>query len=449
MRVNLSDNEQQHYEKALAAVRQTLRQYEGCSEEEKSTLENEFAQLQAMTRKLETGRVEIAVFGEINTGKSALINALIGRSIAQVDVRGGWTKEIWQCSWEGCGYCIPGFAASQVVLIDTPGINEVNGAMRAKIAREAAQRADVILFVIDSDLNSQEFSALAELATSHKPIILVFNKVDLYSDEQRKQLREVLQTERLPRLVSADDIVETTADPLAKEYVIESVDGTTRVEWRKSRPDVEQLKVRMLEVLAKDGKALLALNAALYAADTSDRIAAIRIKLRDQQATKTIWSFAVSKAVAVAVNPIPIADVLGGSAVDVAMVFALSRIYGIRMSWANASALINAILLSAGGVTAVEMATHIAASVFKGLTLGAGTVLTALPHGGVAGFGSYIVGQAAKVYLENGASWGPEGPKIIVRRILETTDKNSVLERLKAEINERIRLNMAAGKKPA
>jgi GTP-binding protein Era len=444
MGIDFSFSEQQHYENALTVVRQTLRQYEGCSEEEKNALEREFARLQEMTRKLETGRVEIAVFGEINTGKSALINALIGQSIAQVDVRGGWTKENWHCSWEGCGYCVPGFASSQVILIDTPGINEVNGAARAQIAYEAAQRADLILFVVDSDLNSQEFSALAELATSHKPIILVFNKVDLYSPQQRARLREVLQTERLPKLIHPEDIVETSADPLAREYVIEAADGSTWVEWRKPQPDVERLKVRILEVLEKDGKALLALNAALYAADTSDRIAAIRIKLRDQQATKTIWSFAVSKAIAVAVNPIPVADVLGGSAVDVAMVFALSRIYGIQMSWANASALINAILVSAGSVTAIEMATHIAASVFKGLTLGAGTVLTALPHGGVAGFGSYIVGQAAKVYLENGASWGAEGPKVVVRRILETTDKNSVLEKLKAEINERIRLNMAA-----
>lgn len=447
MRINLSNGEQQHYEKALAAVRQTLRQYDGCSEEEKVALEREFTQLQEMTRKLETGRVEIAVFGEINTGKSALINALIGRSLAHVDVRGGWTKEVWQCAWEGCGYCVPGFADSQVVLIDTPGINEVNGATRAAMAREAARRADLILFVVDSDLNSQEFAALAELATSHKPIILVFNKVDLYSREQRARLREVLRYERLPKLISPEDVVETAADPLPREYVIEAADGTARVEWRKPRPDVEQLKVRILEVLERDGKALLALNAALYAADTGDRIAALRMRLRDQQATKTIWGFAVSKAVAVAINPIPVADVLGGSAVDGAMVFALSRIYGIQMSWAHASSLINAILLSAGGVSAAEMATHIAASVFKGLTMGAGTVLTALPHGGVAGFGSYIVGQAAKVYLENGASWGAAGPKVVVRHILETTDKNSVLEKLKAEINERIRLNMVTGSK--
>ena len=78
---------------------------------------------------------------------------------------------------------------SQVVLLDTPGINEVDGAQRAAMAREAASRADLILFVTDSDLNQTEYSALAELAASHKPIILVFNKIDNYTAAQRAQLR--------------------------------------------------------------------------------------------------------------------------------------------------------------------------------------------------------------------------------------------------------------------
>ena len=110
--------------------------------------------------------------------------------MAQVDVRGGWTKEIWSAAWSGCGYAVPGFDDSQVVLIDTPGINEVDGAERAQMARDAAPRADLILFVTDSDLNQTEYSALAELAATHKPIILVLNKIDNYTAaEQRSSSR--------------------------------------------------------------------------------------------------------------------------------------------------------------------------------------------------------------------------------------------------------------------
>jgi len=85
-----------------------------------------------------------------------------------VNVRGGWTKDVWNLGWSGAGYVVPGLANSEVVLVDTPGLNEVDGAQRAAMAHEAAQRADLVLFVVDSDVNEVEYSALVELAASHK-----------------------------------------------------------------------------------------------------------------------------------------------------------------------------------------------------------------------------------------------------------------------------------------
>jgi hypothetical protein len=123
------------------------------------------------------------------------------------------------------------------------------------------------------------------------------------------------------------------------------------------------------------------------------------------------------------------------------MVITLAHVYGMALTWANARRLIESILKAAGWVMLGEMATHLAASIFKGLTFGTGTVLTALPQGAAAGYGSYIVGQAAKYYFEHGASWGDEAPKAVVARILQATDKKSVLERLKAEINAKLHLN--------
>ena len=74
------------------------------------------------------------------------------------------------------------------------------------------------------------------------------------------------------------------------------------------------------------------------------------------------------------------------------------------------------------------------------------TPITALPQMAAAGWGSYIVGEAARYYFEHGASWGQSGPKRIVGRILENTDKQSVLQRLKDEIKKKISLNRYAGK---
>ena len=435
-----------NYDAALSAVRQAIDQFRGCSPEERASLLRDLDQLHAMAEKLSAGRVEIVVFGEISTGKSALINALVGEAVASVNVRGGWTKDVWHVGWDGAGYCVPGMDRSQVVLIDTPGLNEVDGARRATMAHEAAERADLVLFVTDSDLNEVEYSALVELAASHKPILLVLNKADLYSPQELAELMSVFTGPRLAGIVDPENVITAKADPRQVEYFIESADGRTRSEWRKPKPDVEALRERILEVLAAEGKALIALNAAMYAADKSDRMAALRIRMRNEKATAAIWSFAVMKSIGVASNPLAVADVVGGTAVDVLMVVTLGKIYGMEITTANARELITAILKAAGWVMLSEAAVSYASSFFKAVTGGWGTVLTAIPQGAAAGYGSYIVGQAARYYFEHGASWGEKGPKRVVHRILENTDKKSVLERLKAEIRKKLSLNRYAAK---
>ncbi|MBI1247661.1 DUF697 domain-containing protein [bacterium] len=428
------------YLDALQSVRHTLDRFNGCSDKEKELLRGDLNQLQSMEAKLTSGRVEIVVFGEISTGKSALINALVGKAVTQVDIQGGWTKEVWHVAWEGAGYRIPGLADSEVVLIDTPGINEVGGADRGEMAQDTARQADVILFVIDSDLNETEYSALVALASVNKPIIVVLNKIDLYTPKERQRLDEILE-QRLEGIVAKESIVETSAQPKEVEYIIQGPDGSERSEWREPPPKVEDLKLRLLEVLEEDGLGLLALNAAMYAADKSDRVASLKVKIREHRANQTIWSFVVVKATAVSLNPIAIYDVLGGSAVDVAMLRALAHIYGIEMTWSNMEKLIGSILQAAGWTISAELGMNALSAVVKTLTLGWGTVLTALPQGAAAGYGSYIVGKAAKYYFEHGASWGTEGPKTVVKRILEETDKKSVVQELKAEIQKKLNLN--------
>lgn len=434
------------YEAAMNSVRDAIEHFRGCSPEERAALQRDLDQLHAMAEKLAAGKIEIVVFGEISTGKSALINALVGEAVAEVNVRGGWTKDVWNVGWKGAAYCVPGLADSQVILIDTPGLNEVDGAQRATMAHEAAARADLVLFVVDSDLNEVEYTALVELAASHKPIILVLNKADLYPLRELTDLMSLFMGPRLVGIVDPENVVPVKADPRQVEYYVESADGRTRQEWRKPKPDVESLRERILEVLAVEGKALVALNAAMYAADKSDRMGAMRVRMRNEKATATIWSFAVLKALGVASNPLAVADVLGGTAVDAVMVVTLGKVYGIEITTANARELITSILKAAGWVMLSEAAVSYASSFFKAVTGGWGTVLTALPQGAAAGYGSYIVGQAARYYFEHGASWGQQGPKRVVTRILENTDKQSVLQRIKEEIKQKISLNRYAGK---
>ena len=439
-----SPNENKNYQNALSSVEAALARLRDCPKEEKENLQSDLAQLSDMYQKAVNGRIEIVFFGEISTGKSALINALVGEAVTEVDVQGGWTKEVWGTQWEGSGYRIHGLENSEIVLVDTPGINEVKGQERAELAETTARRADLIIFVTDSDINETEYTALLELAAVNKPIILVLNKQDLYTEQQKSDLREAL-IKKVGDLVPNERLVETAADPRAIEHVIEQPNGRETTEWKQPEPDVDQLKTLILKILQAEGLDLIAINAAMFAADKSDKIAALRVSMRNTRASQVIWSFATTKALVVALNPFPLVDIAGGLVVDALMIATLSRVYGLNMSMNQSRGLAKAIAKAAGFLALSEIPQYLG-SIFKGITGTLGTVLTAVPQGAAAGFSSYIVGTAAKHYFEHGGSWGGQSAKKVVREILSETDRDSVLNHIKEEIRKRMTLNRHAKK---
>jgi putative heme-binding domain-containing protein len=112
-------------------------------------------------------------------------------------------------------------------------------------------------------------------------------------------------SERVAGLVPPEQFVAVAAHPRQVEYVIERPDGSSQSEWRRPPTDVIELKTRILEVLEREGLGLIALNAAMYAADKSDRIATVRVQMRKKNADRVIWGMAATKALVVALTPVP------------------------------------------------------------------------------------------------------------------------------------------------
>jgi hypothetical protein len=155
-------------------------------------------------------------------------------------------------------------------------------------------------------------------------------------------------------------------------------------------------------------------------------------------------TYSVAKGVAVAFNPVPLADLFAAAFIDVGMVVHLSKVYGLPLSRREAGSLITAIVAEAAALMSTVWALHLVSSALKVGTLGLSTILTAGAQGAIAYFSTYFVGRAAAEYLANGKSWGEGGPKHVVREILDSLDRESVLQEARREIRQRLGMDTRA-----
>lgn len=424
-----------HYDDTLATLRR-LAQSAELRDSERETVAEDLRDIDAMLAKLEQGVVEIAVFGEINSGKSSLLNALIGRKVFATSAEGGKTRERDRHDWQPDLKSFRGLADSRLVVVDTPGLNEVGGLDRAVLAHKVVRYSDIVLFVSFGDLNDNEYAAIRMLHELDKPIVLVLNKIDLF---RRHELTETLTAvqRRVAGLIGEADIVFAAADPRPMLRLATQLDGRQHEEEVQRPPIVEDLQARILEILMREGKAVVALNANLFAAEVSERIARLKVEARQMEAETLINRFMWVKACAVALNPIPLADIAGGALSDAVMVQRLGEVYGQSFSRANAQRLIGEILGAWGVAVTVEWVTHFAAGALKTTVPLLGHAIAAVPQAMAAAWTCYVVGQAAMRYFRDGG-WGPRGAKAIVREIVDGIDQDSVLKPLKERLLTRL-----------
>lgn len=450
-----------NYRQAQATLRELVEKLD-LTAQERSGLESEIHGLETMLEKLDRLVVQIAAFGMVGRGKSSLLNALLGQQIFETGAIHGVTRSQQSANWsieseaiagsdqEILRVTLPSANRSQIELIDTPGIDEVQGEAREALARQAAQQADLLLFIVSGDITKVEFQALSELRNFGKPMILVFNKIDQYPDADRMSIYQKIRDERVKELLSPDEIVMAAASPMVARAVKRS-DGRMSAQMIQLDPQVQDLKLKILEVLHREGKSLVALNSMLFADQINDRLLQRKLDIREQTANRTIWNGVMTKAITTAVNPVMVLDLISSAAIDVAMIMSLSKLYGISMTQQGAIKLLQRIAIAMGGITASELLANLGLSSLKsllGLSAPATGGLSLAPYlsvavtqGAVAGVSTYAIGQIAKVYLANDASWGAESPKAVVTKILSSLDEDSILNRIKDELRAKLDLS--------
>jgi small GTP-binding protein len=416
--------------------------------EEEVAMAEELAQLRDLARKLDEQTIEIAAFGMVSRGKSSVLNALLGREAFQAGATHGTTVLKQSQTWDSVTVSGPGEDAAKLVLTDTPGIDEVGGEVRETLARDVARRADLILFVVSADMQRREFDALSQLREAQKPIILVFNQIDRYPDADRDQIYNKIRDERVRHLVRPEDVVMTAARPDPYRVKIQHPDGKTQIVWERPDPIIEPLKARILEVLEREGKALVALNTLLFAGDLHEEIVKHKVRIRDDAANRLIWNFSLAKGAAVGLNPVPVADMAGGLAVDVGMVVAISKLYGLPLTRRAAAGLIKDMVKVMGALGVVDVTSRLVVSGLKATLAGAsaasfgltavGYGMVGLAMGGTAAWTSYVLGHASKVYIQHGCQWGDRGIKTVIAEILEKAKADSVMERLRDDLRKKV-----------
>lgn len=124
----------------------------------------------------------IAIVGRPNVGKSTFFNKVIGRKLSITENRPGVTRDRIYASAEWRG--------KTFTLVDTGGIElkseDVMWKQIATQAKLAVETADVILFLVDGreGLTSSDYDVADYLRRSRKPVVLVVNKLDDYSEDK-------------------------------------------------------------------------------------------------------------------------------------------------------------------------------------------------------------------------------------------------------------------------
>jgi len=128
--------------------------------------------------------IKVALIGSTNAGKSTFINSLIGEKISIENKKINTTQELIRG--------ILNIHNTQIIIYDTPGLNffikkkfNLNKQKNKIELLETTNLVDLILFIVDvNKINLQYIRKNIEIIKlSNKPVVVVFNKIDLINKE--------------------------------------------------------------------------------------------------------------------------------------------------------------------------------------------------------------------------------------------------------------------------
>ena len=265
--------------------------------------------------------VHLCFFGEVSSGKSSLIKALVPEANVVVDVVGGSTDDVRHYRWRDA-------SGAEILLTDVPGIGGHEQGLTA-IAVDEARRADVVLFVCDSDLTRPEVASIKALLEFDKPLVIVLNKADRYSAEEQAALMQQLldRVDDIGGALDRDHVVAVSAGGEV-DIIERSADGE-ETSSRRTRPaDIGVLVVAINRMLTEEGASLDTRRERAVFRMAAARLAEAEGEYRLQRSEQVIRS-STRKAIVGALAAIsPGTDILIQGYIGTTMTQQLCKLYG-------------------------------------------------------------------------------------------------------------------------
>lgn len=350
--------------------------------------------VEQLQRKRQQQTLEIVAFGTISGGKSSVLNALAGQDLFATDVRGGTTTRRSEIPWD---------RLDKVILVDTPGLGEVDGAEHVMIAAESAKDADLILLIVDGPLRESEHQLLKKLGEMEKRVVICLNKADWYTPDDQKKLIQQIQRQAEP-FVAADDVVAIQSEIAKRVRKRIAADGSTVEEWVDEPAKMEALAHRMTEILRRNGKELLAANLLLQSRGVLETAKARVQDALDQAAQRIIDRHMWAAGGLAAVVPFPVVDLASGVAVSTKMILDLAEVYQQKVDLETARRWLGEMGKNLIGILGINVAApavvSLVGSMIKAVPV-AGTIAGGLMQGIVQALLTKWIGSVFQEYFRN------------------------------------------------
>lgn len=279
------------------------------------------AELQELASRREAGSIHLCFFGEVSTGKSSLIKALVPEADVQIDVVGGSTDDISHYRWHSD-------SGAQILLTDVPGTGGHDDGFD-ELALEEAQRAHVVLFVCDSDLTRSEADGIRHLLGLDKPLVLVMNKADRFDvDEQAALMHRLLERlEDIGGELSRDRVVAVSAG--GEVDVIERADDGSESTMRRHRAaDIGVLVVAINGLLEDESQPLEDRRDRAVFRLAADKLEQAEADYRAQRSEQIVRNSTRKAIVGSLAAVSPGTDILIQGYIGTTMTQALCKLYG-------------------------------------------------------------------------------------------------------------------------